>query len=216
MKVKNNYASVICLGSFNPSILTPQFLTEVCKFNFAEKPLVQIIPVISNVKFGNVNFIAELEKFQVMEMEIANFKDSKVIGYFERYLEILSYTPVFVCGINLNFSISEYAAETFLEKVCDKNKLFGILGTKEAMLDKKEVMRAEKTSNDWLCYNLTYPAKDNAVSRLHFQKSGDAVTVNFNYEVRELEKEKSRIKNVGKNFEFLISENERLVKEFFS
>ena len=80
MNVKNNFLSIIGLGNFNPSILTPKFLSEVCEFEFKEKPKGKITPVVTNIKYGNLQFIVELEKLQILERDVSNFCDSKIIG----------------------------------------------------------------------------------------------------------------------------------------
>lgn len=214
MNVKNNFLSIICLGSFNPSILSPNFLREICKFKFKEEPKGQTIPVVANIEYGNLQFMVELEKLQILERNISNFDDSKVIDYFEKYLTILEYTPIFVCGINLNTTITEFNIENMNKNIKNRDKIFNILETKEVIIDKKETVSKEK-KEDWIAYNFLYSGEDNTIFRLNFRRKDTIVTVNFNYEVRGLEKDRTRIKKLGQNFKNLTQKNKNILTSFF-
>jgi hypothetical protein len=104
MKTKNNFISIITLGNFNPAILTPSFLSEHCGYKAISnsKPKGQTSPVASVIDFENITFLVELEKFQIMEKNLSNFKDNTIIDLALNYLQKLRFTPLFVMGINFN------------------------------------------------------------------------------------------------------------------
>lgn len=214
MNIKNNFISIICLGNFNPSILTSKFLSEVCKFEFKEKPKGQATPVIANIEYGNLQFIVELEKLQILERDVSNFYDSKIIDYFEKYLTTLEHTPVFVCGINLNTTITEFNIENINKNLKSRDKIFNILETKKIIMDKKEIMGKDKVGS-WIVYNFEYPRGDNTIFHLNFRKKDTVITMNFNYEIRGLREDRTRVKKIGQYFKNLIQKNEKILASFF-
>ena len=56
MKISNNYISLVALGNFNPAIVTPNFLNEVCELNLGEPTSIspQEIPVHRQINFKNL------------------------------------------------------------------------------------------------------------------------------------------------------------------
>ena len=64
MKIQLNFKSVVVIGAFNPSILTPAFLKECCEFNTTHEPTGRTTPVASEISYGNTKFLLELSKFQ--------------------------------------------------------------------------------------------------------------------------------------------------------
>jgi len=211
--IKNNFLSVICLGNFNPSILTPQFLSETFGIKFEKEPKFQLTPVLATVDCGDVLFLAELEKLQIVNKNLDDFRKTKIIDYFEQYLEVLKYTPIFVCGINLNTEVS-VSGSAYLKNFKDKAKIFESLETNELTIDYKETI-SKDGREDWISYNFEFVGKDNTVFRLNFRKKDVNVAVNFNFEVKDLETDRTRIKMISRNFEYLIQRNEKILNSFF-
>ncbi len=70
MEIKANYHSVIAIGGFNPAILTPDFLREYCSFQSDHEPTGLTTPVTTKLKYGNIEFVMELNRFQIKLEEI--------------------------------------------------------------------------------------------------------------------------------------------------
>lgn len=60
MKIKPNFHSVVILGGFNPSILTPTFLKQFCDFKTEQNPTGHTTAVMTEIKYGNLLFQMEL------------------------------------------------------------------------------------------------------------------------------------------------------------
>lgn len=208
MNVKNNFLSIICLGNFNPSVLTSKFLSETCKLKFKEKPEGRTTPVVANINYGNVQFAVEWEKLKILERDVGSFYGSKIIHYFEKYITILEYTPISVCGINLNTTITELNIGNIDKNLTSKNRMFNILETKKAIIEKTEFVGEDKVDS-WITYNFIYTGEDNTVFRLNLRKKDTAIIVNLNYEIRGLREDRDRVKKIGQDFESLIQKNEK-------
>lgn len=216
MQIKNNFISTICLGNFNPSILTSAFLTDKCKLKFEEKPEGNTTPIVASIKYGNIQFIVELEKFQIVEKNIADFHKTKIIDYFEKYITILEYTPIFICGVNLNTTMSDYNESKLNEILKSYDHIFNIFKADEMVIDKKEIINKSNSAEEWLAYNFVCSGGNNTITRLNLKKTKDtSIIVNFNFEIKNLEKEKERIKTIGRKIENLIQEHGNIIKEFF-
>jgi len=210
MEIKNNFANVICLGHFNPSILTPNFIREVCKLELDGTPQGQTTPVVSNLQWGNILFLVEMERILVQETNIANFKDTKVIQYFERYLGILSHTPVFVCGLNLNVSLHDFDIGIIDNNLLNKDRMLRILKTDVVTIEKKEIIK--KDSLEWQVYNFVYPSEDKTQFRLNLRKNQGIITFNFNYEISDLNSDINRIKKLNEKLTSVLDMNQTIVK----
>ena len=215
MKITNNYLNIICLGSFNPSILTPSFLKDVCEFKFDVEPSGQTLPVAANIKYGNIDFFVELEKLQIREDLPQDYKSSKIVEYFEKYLSVLTYTPIFVCGINFNSTISDLKLDAFLSNIKDRKKILALLKADKVVVDTKEVAKKDEPET-WLSSNLTDTLEPNTLFRLNLKKEKDTVVVNLNYEIRTLEQDRKKAHVIHTNFLSLIEENQRLLSCFLT
>ena len=122
--------------------------------------------------------------------------------------------PVFVCGINLNMTITEYDIENINKNLRNRDKILNILETKEITIDRKEFMDKEKVES-WIAYNFEYSGEDNTVFRLNFRKKDTVITMNLNYEIRSLREDRGRVKKIGQYFENLIQKNEKILASFF-
>lgn len=195
-------------------ILTAPFLKEqICKFEPKTPPKGQTTPVVSQFKYDNLEFFVELERLQFIERGISDFKESKAIGCFERYLTILEYTPVFICGINLNATVTEFDPKLIDTILNDKNKIVKLLEADSVMIGSQEVVDKD-TAKTWTSYDLKYPAGDNEFLLLGFRKKDDAITINFNYEVKGLDKEKDRLKKLGQNLNKVVAAHIKLAALF--
>jgi len=212
MKTENNFISVVCIGNFNPSILTPDFLAEVCGFKFEDSPKGGTSPVLSRVAYGNLEFLVELQKLQILERSIQDFRNSKVIGYFEEYVNILKHTPIFACGVNLNVNVADFAPDAVKKNLDNRDMIFDLLGAKEVVFEKKDVANRERTEEDWVSHDFRCVAEEDSTLHLNVSKGNSVITVNLNFEVRGLDKDSSRVGLIGHNLGKLVDKNEIILK----
>ena len=209
MEMKNNFSSIIGLGSFNPAILSPTFLQNACKLEFKEKPHGQTTPVVSSLSYGNLQFIISLEKLEIRENGIEDFNKTIVARCLENYLDVLKYTPVLVCGINFNLTITDCDVNKIGAILKDNNSMKRILSTTEITIDKKEILKNDELS--WQIYNFTYPSSDNTVCRINVARNENGITLNHNYEVRDVQKDINRMRIIGRQLKSILSEKDKII-----
>lgn len=212
MDLKNNFASLVCLGQFNPGILTPDFLSKVCNLQFNQKPQGQRTPIFSSVDYGNVMFIVELDKMQIMEKEVENFRDTKIVGYFEKYIAVLQYTPVIAYGINFNTIISSFDIEVVNLNLNNREKLLAVFDTDSFLVEKKQIV-TKNGMDKWLTHTFQFNDKMNDILRVFIQKTNSTITLNFNFEVTDIEQNREKLRLIGGKLEQLVSFNSELIQK---
>jgi len=116
MKISLNYIRLVALGNFNPAIVTPDFLNEVCELNLGE-PTDQsspIIPVHKRLKFKNITFNIDLGRLEISQTGVANIHEVKIKDMFDVYYERLPYTPLSAVGVNINCELPK--TDVLIEK----------------------------------------------------------------------------------------------------
>lgn len=208
MKLTNNFISIIALGNFNPSILTPEFLKKNCGFESGLSPQGQTTPVVSAIDFGATSFLMELEKFQIMEKNPRAIDFTKIISVMASYLDVLSFTPVHVMGLNINVDI-----------VADDKSVYDKLN------DPKFILEVSQT-NSIIYLNKMRLAKDeNLPLRWEFEKEGehvvkvnvdakiDSFRLNYNAEKRSITEDRMQIKYLESHLKEIVSDfNSLLIK----
>jgi len=106
LEIKNNFISIVALGHFNPAILNKVFLEENDIIRFEEEPKINYTPIVCTVDYKNLKIIVDLERFQIVENNIKDFKSNSILNFVYKYLEVLKYTPINIMGINFNFNIN--------------------------------------------------------------------------------------------------------------
>lgn len=213
MHQKNNYMSIVGLGHFNPGILTPIFLKDVCKLHFPDPPRGETTPVISRLNYGKVSFLVELERMQVKEDEVVSYKDSKIIDYFTRYITTLQYTPLFLCGVNLNTTVHEFNPKKINHKIEDIKLISQLLESTTMMIDRKEKLKDD--TKDWKIYNFKTLLPDRMALQLNFKKENAKIIINLNYEVGGFNNSLEKIKKLNQGIEMIINKNNVILESFF-
>ena len=196
MDKKHNFLSFVALGSFNPAILTPSFLEEQNIFETSESPEGQTSPVVSEVKYKNITFFAELERFQVMHKEIRDFLDSPIIEASSKYMETLKHTPILVVGVNFNITISQYQNDSTINKIFN-DPTTGLEETTESTSDYQIELKARVSNSvkETLAVTYKYFLEKGISRQFSFSKKGEEILFNFNQEVRGIDADRSR-KNI--------------------
>jgi len=187
------------LGNFNPSILNKDFLEINNIIKFEEDPVIKFSPVFNNINYRNLDILIDLNRFQVNEAKISDFSKNIIIDFAYSYLEILKFTPLRTSGINLNINV----------KITDIDKLLKLLYGKE-LFDLFEVdgytFRSNKKINklkddEFDNFNLSYMMSSDKLVQIDIQKDhGDIFRVNYNNEVRDLDKNVDNKSYIKKNF----------------
>lgn len=218
MKVQNNFVNVVTLGNFNPAILKSSFLVDVCQINLGTPTKENIIPIQSQIDFKNISFLACLDRFIVTDTNNSDFSKSEIPVYLGKYLSKLPYTPISACGINFNIDISE-VDEKKLQSIltADRTKLIKMLNVDEVVIGIASRCKLDNTQENFNL-NLGYTIKENnSLFRITIEKiSKLAYRLNYNYEIRGLEKKPENVNPLlinayGKRFE----EYDALLKTIF-
>lgn len=202
MEIKNNFTSSVTLGSFNPAILTPEFIREQEIWDETEIEKSNKTPVFSELTFPNASFLVELERFQVISRDPENFGDPGIVRAACQYVEILQYTPVFVQGINFNIDLIDFYDNEKLQSLFDDpEKGFSNLihGFNQLLLDKK--MSISQSKREVVSFNCKYSINDYSSVSISFQKQGERIRINYNFEVTEIDKNKDRLNFICRNYE---------------
>ena len=94
MKININFINLVSLGNFNPAILTPDFLNEVCQLELGE-PTDQTppqMPLHKHIKFGNLDIDVSIDRFEVKETGPENIHESGILNIFRSVYEKLPFT----------------------------------------------------------------------------------------------------------------------------
>ncbi len=204
---RNNYANLVVLGGFNPAILTHEFLVKECDLQLGSEPhrRVELNPVVSSLEYNDVSFFADLGRLEIKQKNCADPKSSFVADYLACYMEKLPYTPVTKCGTNLSYVIGP--DKTRLDRLnewlrTDRRRFYGLL--KHPVISLEVSFHPEGDSETVVGWVLKMKSDDGnavitlktAISDTH---SGD-VSVDFNYEVSGLDKDKSRLHGMLRNY----------------
>lgn len=209
MTVKPNFKSVIVIGAFNPSILTPGFLEEYCGFAPDQQPTGRTTPVASEIDFGDIKFFMELGQLQVIEKHPENFNKLFPLEITAKYLDVLQYTPLNKCGVNFNFTIEDLDLGAVRKEFYDTWQL----GSKLAYDPSSTSFVFGKQQSDELVlieFAVTRMMGEikNAV-KVNFQDQ--AVSVNNNFEIGDLHASREDFRILINRYDDLKAENESLI-----
>jgi len=217
MRVKNNFVSCVVIGSFNPSILTSDFIIQECGLEFEGKAIREDrTPVVSRVEYPGFMFLADLDRLQIRETEIDDPGKSKVVDFLRIYLEKLPYTPLSKCGVNINVSISGTNEKDLIALLTErKRELFKILETRDFTIE--ATSQHQSKGDKFLKWNIVYVIqKEHVLGRLAITIKGESVyEVNHNYEVGRLEKNHSRLQIVTQDYPKVVKRYEQIIRAIF-
>lgn len=221
MEIKNTFVSTVVIGRFNPSILTPEFLKSQCNIDVGEvdhiKPMDVPVTKEFKAKGKNLSFYADLDRFQINELEVADL--SKVVGpeFAGRYLDRLQYTPIFSCGINFNdiMKLRENEIGIVNRFLNNEKGFFKLFETDKFRLEsrKDHDIDGSVVNHLWI---LTFSMKDGLKTsiRLGLVKAENTYEINHNIEVPNLQESRENIKLIIENYENNLIYHNQIMKRF--
>lgn len=215
MEIKANYHSVIAIGGFNPAILTPDFLREYCSFQSDHEPTGITTPVTTKLKYGNIEFVMELNRFQIKLEEIEKFGDNCLTNIMLQYLRVLEYTPVNLLGVNFNYSLSEAnneATAILFEQPLKVGEKLNIVPISLTVVARKPdgggIAIAEATVNHLL--------DEHIKNSIRISLEPGSLSVNNNFEIGNLEENRDKIDFLDSKYSVFLDNNEKLIAKLRS
>jgi hypothetical protein len=202
MEIKNNFESIITLGSFNPAILTPEFLKENGIATFKTPPEGNASPIVSQLKFENITFFVELERFQILDNKIASFDKSPIVAWAFKYLDILKYTPVFVQGVNFNVNLTDFEENKNIQNIFKdpiREMPNYVDKVNEYWVDVKTEIAEGEAQNQVI--NCKYDIGNEISISTNLNRKDKEILLNFNYEVQNIKSERKRLNIIIDNYQ---------------
>ncbi len=198
MNVSYNFVSLIALGNFNPAILSPSFLAEVCELDLGkltdQSP--SEIPVHKVLQFGNIRLTVSMDRLEILETAIQNTDETEtVIGIFEKYYQQLPHTPLQAVGVNVNCDLlSEHGAEADVVKrrISQAQTYLDFLGVEEISVIENSIQT--KSSKTWMSCRCVAKNVKGLTRIIDVTPKTDSILLNYNCEAGNLPKEKSNLK----------------------
>jgi len=211
MKILYNYLSLVALGSFNPAILTLDFLNNVCKLDLGDltgqSP--SEIPVHRRLDFNRLHFIVDIERFQIREEGIdeKEFRESKQLEYFDAYYQKLPYTPLKAIGmnINVNLEIEKIDAENLFNKTQTPKTYLDFFSVSE--IEVEEISLHTNTEKVWKGSNYCIKKQNDLTRRINSTRNENSVILNYNAEAGNLRKDLAQ-------YDLLINRYSQICDEF--
>ena len=212
MKIDYNFITLVALGSFNPAIVSPNFLNTVCELNLG-KPDDQSppdIPVIRHLQFQNLKFTVEMNRLQIMETGIENIAETRVLSIFNIYYEKLPYTPLKAVGVNINCDLlaeMETKTDALTKKVSNPTTYLDFFDTNKINVIESSLQT--KTDKTWMSSNYNIENVHGLTRSINVTQKKDFLNLNYNYEAGAVDKHKS-------NLSLLLDGYEQFCDEFLN
>lgn len=201
----NDYINLVVLGNFNPSILTHNFLTTVCRFDLGDKPTKENppIPVVASLSYGGISFFADLGRLQMTEKNCENPKQSKLPTYLKTYLDKLPYTPITKCGANFSYDIDiqETKLNDIEQKLSSNRQYFcKALDVAEIQLEVIfDISDKTETVKRWILRTMAQSGE--LRTTMNVQRLEDSKTkIDFNYEINLEQNRDERIRKITDDY----------------
>ena len=217
---KNDYINLVVLGSFNPSILTHDFLVKECEFALGNEPSSKgpSVPVIASLDYGEITFFADLGRLQITEKNCKEPELSQIPIYLNTYLQKLPYTPISKCGVNFSYNLT--VEKSRLEDIeqwlrNDRDKFCEILQMKTIGLEVYFVVDdKQERIKSWVLRTKTEQYCASTMIKVS-SIDGNGIKVDFNYEVGNLGKDKNLLKSVTYDYANVVDLFKHHVEKIF-
>jgi len=222
VKYKNNYINLVVLGSFNPGILTHEFLTKECHLVLGEQTHSQPVPVpvVASLEYGKVTFFADLGRLQITENSCENPEKSLIPQYAQTYLEKLEYTPLNKCGANFSYELS--VDESMLNTVHswlkdNRNKVLNVLGLGQVGLEVSfDITAGKEEIKTWIVRTKVEKNNATTMAKFHYGGGGRPLYVDFNFELPGLDKDKTLLKTVTAGYSDIFKMFKNQIESIFA
>lgn len=189
MKKNYNFISLVALGHFNPSIMTPDFLNKTCELNLG-MPTDQSpdhFPVLRMFQFDNLKINLELDRFQIQDIREKDIDKTKIIDVFKSFYNKLPYTPINTVGINVNGKISfekDDNIKILTEKAISYEAYRQFYKTNKIIVTDEFFISDNK--KEWIKFSVKIEDPDGLTKAIQAVRERDGINFNFNYEADKL------------------------------
>ncbi|MHB8280583.1 MAG: hypothetical protein ACYDIA_23500 [Candidatus Humimicrobiaceae bacterium] len=215
MFINNNFISLIFLGNFNPSILSLEFLRDKNILNIDDKLLrEEAAPIFKALEFKDIKIIIDLERLQITEENIHDFKNNRIIDIANSYISVLEYTPVTVAGINFNTNCK---IEN-VNKILELNEDRVVLKYLKAISQRIDVSKELNLENEkYLNLNFQYKISEDKLMQINLSNTNNGTFVlNYNFEIRNLKEVKENRFFLKENFLNIYNQYNSIINKYFN
>jgi len=213
MIINNNFISIVFLGNFNPAILTKEFLEKNEIIIFDKEPNISFTPVISVIETNNIKIIVDIGRFQVLERNIDDFSKNVAVAIAYKYLNILEHTPLRVVGVNFNANARIKDIESLID-FNNHKKLMEFFKTEFSTISVEK--KFEKGKEEFNSFNMLLKLSDEILTNIRIENTkNDIYRVNYNFEVRNLNKKNENKLFIKENFSEILNKFCKTNKKFF-
>ena len=207
----------MALGNFNPAILTPAFLKDVCGLDLGEvvDQSPSMVPVHRLLVFKGIQITLNMSRLEIMETGIknGNIYETRVLRVFNAYYKSLPHTPLTAVGINIRCTLIP-AKEADLGTLAGKVKAPQTYLTffDVAQIDVTERSTRSHTEANWISSNYRVDDVDHLTRLINVEKDRGALRLNYNCEAGNLTKDMSRLRLLISGYDKFCEEFSRFVR----
>jgi len=210
----SNFFSVVCLGNFNPAILSIWFIKEKCGYAFDGNPREQVTPVVSKVEDNEISIITEFPKFQIVREQYDKSKALEVVKLAITYLTVLEYTPIDALGINFNYYVS-----SFIQERIDLNFYNHVRDVGLSLCKEEEIMSTMSYGDSNLVKlrrsQLRIRPLEQVTCTVDINNPDGNMKLNVNFEVNELRNDRSKVELIIANFDRIFKLRDDIIESVF-
>ncbi len=188
MAISLRFRNLVAVGNFNPAIITPSFLNEVCKLELGDplKVTPPEVPVFTGITFRDFEITVDLDRLQVNELKVDNIAETRVIDIFKAFFTTLPYTPLKAVGLNLNciLKLPDTNRELVLERIRDPHIYLKFFNVEELSANEKSIYR--ENDRVWLSSDYHIDNVNGLTRTIHVLKRDNVLVVNYNCEAGNL------------------------------
>lgn len=210
-KLAPNFFSVVCVGNFNPGILSIDFIRDKCNYLFEGNPKEEPTPVISKISDDKITILVEFQRLQIVRQDHDVDKALTTIRLARDYLRVLEFTPIFKLGINFNYSVLSYEQERINLDFYNHMRDVGLALSEEAVLASTMAYSHEPAIR--LCgLELRIRVMDKFNCRISLDDQQTHLTLNANFEVESLAQNREKIDDLITFFDEIVAQRDEILR----